>query len=383
MAVATIRKRGEKFEAQVRMAGYPSRTETFPTRKQAERWATTIEAQMIEGRHFRGSEARTKTVAEAIDKYAAEVLPHLKDGSMHRAYLPWWRERLRDVKLMDVTPALLTRCRNELERTPYVRAKPSSSRSLFKDQAAPKYTRSRATVGKYLRVLSSVFTCAIKDWQWMAFNPVASLRLPQEGEGRERVLSDEEREQLFRETRKVPTLHLLVVLALSTCARAGELLKLTWANVDLKSGRLRFINTKNGSSRTVWIFAEALELLKEHARVRSLTDPRLFRGIESRPGRKVGQTYDYADAFEEALTRAGIEDVRFHDLRHSAATYLAIQGATEQQLKAIGGWKSNVVKKYVHIAANQLRDPMRELAEKVASGRRAPKVEEDDFEGVA
>jgi hypothetical protein len=70
--MAAIRERGGRFHVQVRMAGFPARTATFPTRRQAERWAKTIEAEMIEGKHFRSVEARRRTLAEAIDRYLAE-----------------------------------------------------------------------------------------------------------------------------------------------------------------------------------------------------------------------------------------------------------------------------------------------------------------------
>ena len=70
-------------------------------------------------------------------------------------------------------------------------------------------------------------------------------------------------------------------------------------------------------------------------------------------------------AFTRACRLLGIQDLRFHDLRHSAATYLAMLGATEQQLRAIGGWKSGIVSRYVHIAAADARDAMEKLANKL------------------
>jgi len=75
MAAIRERVRGDgarTFHVQVRMRGFPARTATFPNRRQAERWAKTVEAEMIEGRHFRNAEARRRTLAEAIDRYVAE-----------------------------------------------------------------------------------------------------------------------------------------------------------------------------------------------------------------------------------------------------------------------------------------------------------------------
>ena len=103
----TVRVRAGRFHVQVRMSGFPARTASFPTRRQAERWATTVEAEMIEGRHFRSVEARRRTLGEAIDRYLLEELPKKRSGSTHRSNLPWWKKHLGHLKLADVAPAIL------------------------------------------------------------------------------------------------------------------------------------------------------------------------------------------------------------------------------------------------------------------------------------
>jgi hypothetical protein len=80
--VPTIRERAGQFHVQVRMSGLPTRTASFPTRRLAERWAKTVEADMIEGRHFRSVEARQRTLAEAIERYIEEEIPKKRDGSI-------------------------------------------------------------------------------------------------------------------------------------------------------------------------------------------------------------------------------------------------------------------------------------------------------------
>src|SRR5688572_11998031 len=74
------------FHVMVRRAGFPTRTASFATRKLAQAWATTVEAEMIEGRHFRDAAARRRTVAEAIDRYMEEEVPRKRGGTMHRAH---------------------------------------------------------------------------------------------------------------------------------------------------------------------------------------------------------------------------------------------------------------------------------------------------------
>jgi integrase len=352
----TIRERGGRFHVQVRMSGFPARTASFPTRRQAERWAKTVEADMIEGRHFRSVEARRRTVGEAIDRYLREEVPKKADGSTARVNLPWWKAKIGHLKLADVTPAILVEHRGKLAREPYTRATPGSAHSSV-DGEARRFRRAAGTVNRYVSALSHVFTVARREWHWVSHNPFDGVSKLPEGRGRIRYLSAEERERLLAETAKDPTLHLLTVLALSTAARAGELLNLKWSDVDLREQRLVFRVTKNAPPRAVWIHGEAQRLLKAHAQVRRL-DGRLFSNAP-------GGRYDYVKPFKAACAEAALADFKFHDLRHSAATYLAREGASEQQLKAIGGWKSAVVSRYVHIAAEDARDVLRRMNDKI------------------
>jgi integrase len=341
------------------MAGFPARTATFKTLRQAERWARKIETDMDEGKHFRSVEARRRTLAEAVQRYLEEELPKKRNGSMHRSNLPWWAKNYGGLKLADVTPAMLVEARGKLAREPYTRAKPESKRTTLKDGEKPReYKRSPGTVLRYMSVLQHVFTVARKEWQWLSHNPFDGVSRPSSAPPRVRFLGEEERAALLKETAKDPVLHLLVVLALTTAARAGELWNLRWADIDLQDGRALLRKTKNAQPRTVWVHGETLKLLKEHGRLRRLGDDRIFAS-------PTGRRYRYDKAFAAACKAAGIEDFRFHDLRHSAATYLARAGATQEQLKAIGGWKSSVVSRYVHLAAEDARGVLAKLGEKI------------------
>lgn len=368
--MATIRERTKRdgtrvFQVQVRMAGFPARTASFRTKRNAERWAKTVEAEMIEGKHFRSVEARRRTVGEAIDRYIKDVLPG-KGDQKPAIRLRWWKAEIGIVKLADVTPALLVERRDKLVSSTYQRAKPESSRSMMKKKggACREYKRTPATVNRYLANLGHVFTVARREWHWIAHNPMDGVSKLKEGSGRVRYLSDEERKVLLTETAKDPVLHTFTVLALSTACRAGELLNLTWDDVDLKQGRVLFRKTKNAQPRVVWIFEEALQLLKEHGKVRELSGA-VFVNTGGRRRARGKSRYDYDTPFRAAVAAAGINNFRFHDLRHSAATYLALQGATEQQLRAIGGWKSGIVSRYVHLAAEDAKAALQKLAKRI------------------
>ena len=340
------------------MAGFPSRTASFPTRRQAERWAKTVEAEMIEGKHFRGIEARRRTLGGAIDRYIAEELPKKADARTRRIRLLWWKEKLGSLKLAEVTPAILVEYRGLLTRETFIRAKPELRRSTLRGKEAPQHTRSAATVNRYLAYLSHVFTIARREWHWISNNPFDGVGKFSESKGRVRFLSEEERERLLAETARDPVLHVAVVLALATAARAGEITNLRWSDVELKEGRVLLRKTKNSQPRSVWLHGEARRMLMEHAKVRRLNDDRVFVSA-------TGKLYRHRPPFTAACKAAHIRNFTFHDLRHSAATYLAREGATEQQLKAIGGWKSNVVSRYVHLAAEDARAIVEKMNNKI------------------
>jgi integrase len=346
------------------MTGFPERSATFTTKRQAERWAKTIEAEMIEGRHFRSAEARRRNLGDAIDRYIRDELPKKADQTP-KGQLLWWKARIGQVKLADITPALIVEYRDKLASSTYQRAKPEAKDTRLKKGEQPRrYPRKPATVNRYLANLSHVFTIARKEWHWASHNPVEDVSRFKEDE-RVRWLSEAERRALLAETTKDSVLHIFVLLALSTACRAGELLKLEWRDVDLKTGHLLFRKTKNRKARTVWIHGEALAALEAHGKGRQLSGCVFVNPGGTRRKRGEG-VYDYGEAFNAAVAVAGIKNFQFHDLRHTAATYLAQDGATEQQLRAIGGWKSNVVNRYVHLAAEDAKAALAKLADKIA-----------------
>ena len=126
---------------------------------------------------------------------------------------------------------------------------------------------------------------------------------------------------------------MLVVLSLSTGCRRGELARLTWNTVDLAKGTLTFLDTKNDTNRTVPVTGLALELL---------------RGKPQKPGKLFVR--NWRKAFETAVKRAGLIDLHWHDLRHSAASYLAMSGASMLTIATVLGHKSlSMVQRYSHL----------------------------------
>lgn len=315
----------------IRMKGVPVQTATFERLTDARRWAQQTETAIREGRYFKSREAQRHTLAELIDRYLVDVLPRLKDRDHRQRHLIWWREHLGVYPLADLTPPLIAEYRDKLA-TGFPGTEP----------------RGPATVVRYLAALSHCLTIAVKAYQWLEDSPMRRVAKPQEPRGRVRFLSDEERADLLNACQESPNpcFYPIVVLALSTGMRAGEILHLEWRDVDLARGWLTLRETKNGEMRGVPLAGKALELLKEHARIRRRLDtPLLF------PGNHPAKPVNVRQPWNAAVKRAGLVDFRFHDLRHSAASYLVMNGASLNEIAAVLGHKTlSMVQRYAHLS---------------------------------
>ncbi len=180
---------------------------------------------------------------------------------------------------------------------------------------------------------------------WLDHSPVRNVSKLKEPRGRVRFLSDDERERLLAACRQsaCSTLYPLAVLALATGARQGELLGLRWPHIDWQRSVAVLHDTKNGERRAIPLHGPARDLLRERGSVRRLGTDLVF----ARPN---GSATFPRKAWENALRAAQIEDFRFHDLRHSAASYVAMNGATLAEIAEVLGHKTlAMVKRYSHM----------------------------------
>lgn len=328
--MATFTKRESRgkivWGVQIRRKGQRSISATFERLTDAKHWAARQEAAISEARAFPGSVVRRHTVAEVIDRYRATVLPHKRPKTVinQQKHLQWWREHIGHLRLIEVTPSIIT-----------------AHRDLLARDHAP------ATVKRYLAALSHAFTIAMREWQWMEENPCNRVSKPSEPRGRIRFLNDEERQRLLDVCKASPSryLSLVVLIALSTGSRKGEILNLKWADVELSQGRIIFHNTKNSERRTVPLTGPALDHMRHHAKLRRIDTPLVF------PNADGTKPLNPRRAWETALKQAAIQDFRFHDLRHSAASYLAMNGASLAEIAEVLGHKTlAMVKRYAHLS---------------------------------
>lgn len=356
--MATIRERidstGKKtYHVQIRLRGFPPQTQSFSSKTVAKQWASQVETELREGRYLPRAQALRHTVKEMLEEYRKRVLIPLKPQELkvQGPQLDWWIDKIGAYGLADITPAVIAKYRDELLQTPI------GKKTLRQ--------RSPATVVRYMALLSHAFNVAVKEWQWLPESPMPKVAKPKISNGRLRYLTEDEQKRLIATTKQSANhyLYTIVSIALSTGMRLGEIMNLRWRNLLLEDneefGLILLETTKNGEPRGVPIVQSAHDAIKvlkaEHARQhkgRVKLDALLFPS-EDDPKKPV----EIRKAWTTALKRAEISNFRFHDLRHTTASYLAMEGATAPQIAEILGHKTlQMVKRYSHFNKAHIAD---------------------------
>jgi integrase len=221
-------------------------------------------------------------------------------------------------------------------------------KKLIEDVIPKRTKRSPATVNRYFSTLSSLMSYAVLECGWLASNPCLRVVKLKESADRDRVASKEECARILEECHNSRNEHLLPIflIAITTGMRKSEVTKLTWDCIDLERGLISLKETKNGKPRTTSLVGEPLQLLRERYLTCSQHSPYLF------PAKKRFGHICIRKAWDEAVKRARIEGFRFHDLRHTFATYAAEAGASNLELAtAMGHQTLQMLQRYTHMNA--------------------------------
>jgi len=341
--MATIEKRKTasgniRYRAVIRKKGYPAQRQTFSRRTDATKWIKQTEAEIEQGIHLKSVEAKKHTLSELIERYIEFYIADNRKDRKRIPQLRWWQSQLGDYLLTEMTPPRLSEMKQKLGKD-----------------------KSPATVNRYLAALSHAFTMAANEWEWMDDNPMRKVKRPKEPRGRVRYLLDEERERLLNacEQSDVKEMLPIVLLAISTGMRQGEILNLKWQDVDFEKGRCILHNTKNGERRSVPLVGQAKKELLRWNKVRKINTDLVFSGKNPRTPIFIRKPWlDTAKAAE-------LEDFRFHDLRHTAASYLAMSGASLAEIAEILGHKTlSMVRRYAHLSEGHTNKVAERMAKK-------------------
>ena len=296
----TYRKRGRRWQAMIRIAGHEPESRTFPTRAEAKGWAELREEEL---RHGASPRSAPRTLADAMGRYAEDVAPK------HRG------ERWEVLRLSKLR-------RDTTLAGKQLRELTGADIAAWRDRRLKQV--SPASVRREWGLLRSVFEYARTDLHWIKDNPMAEVKRPKSPKARKRRISDDEIDRL-RFALGWPTddtpvetssqqVAVMLLLAIETAMRAGEMAGLTWERVDLRQRFVQLPDTKNEDARDVPLSRRAVELLKV------MLPPKTQRGsgpvFTVKPGSR--------DAlFRSARSRAGIEDLHFHDSRAEAIIRLS------------------------------------------------------------
>jgi integrase len=200
-----------------------------------------------------------------------------------------------------------------------------------------------ATINRALEIVRRILNLAHQDWRWI--RAVPKIRMLKEPRRRVRFLRRDEATRLLESMPK----HMkpIVRFALSTGCRASEILGLEWNRVDLtrKVAWLDHGATKSGDGRGIPLNSDAIAALQS-------TFGQHPRWCFTFGGKRIQKS---SSAWDRARQRAGIEDFRFHDLRHTWASWHVQSGTSLPELMELGGWKSyEMVLRYAHLAPEKL-----------------------------
>lgn len=331
--MATIRKRGERWQARIQRKGFHPIAKSFLTRLDAEKWARLTESGLERGLYICPAEAQRTTLANALDRYEQEVSALKKSHSVEKYYVQHWRKSR-------LAPLALSAIRG-------------SDVAQYRD-ARLKNGLSPTSVRHELALLSHLFSIASREWGMESLsNPVKQIRQPGFARGRERRVSDAEVEAICREVNL--EIAACIRLAVLTAMRRGELLGLLRSDIEYARSIAVLNETKNGDRRVVPLSAEANNLL---------------RGLPARiDGKVFGITGSgLTHSFKRAVTRARskyekeggraerfLRDLHFHDLRHEAASRFVERGLHPLEVMSITGHRdTKMLKRYVHPRAEEL-----------------------------
>jgi integrase len=206
---------------------------------------------------------------------------------------------------------------------------------------------SNASINRHKAAISGALTYALRKG-YIKTNPARIIPSLPENNERTRFLSEAERTRLFSSCRASlwDKLYLIVLLAITTGARKGELAKLRWNDIDFERRTAYVSTTKNGQPKVLPLTDSVIQELQ----LFNKNDNSLI--FESKVKENVA--YCFTKPWKKALEDAEIKDFRFHDLRHTCASYLAQSGASLLEISFVLGHKQiSVTQRYAHLCVEQ------------------------------
>lgn len=283
----------------------------------AEKLLAKVLVEIIEGRYFDTVKAKKYTFREMTEKYLTKY-QKTRDEHTVKRLLPVFG----GLKLSEVTTELI-----------------SDYRDIRLQKVKP------ATVYQELSLMRRMFNVARREWKWIRYNPVADLSFAVGTKNaRDRWLTPEEEQLLLAKATNPSWLYLLILMALHTGMRRGEIINLKWQDIDFTRRLITIHKSKNGEKRSIPM-SKTLHGVLAAQKVRDISGKVFPIAVRS-----------LRVAYDKALKKAGIENFTFHDLRHTFATRLVQNGVDLYKVKELLGHKTILMTmRYAHHYPESLR----------------------------
>jgi integrase len=326
--MATLRRRKNTWQVQIRRQGHAPLSRTFRLRTDGELWARQTEAELDRGGlPVDSRQLRSNTLADLLKRYAAEVVPRKRSADREAYTLRViLRHPIARVSLHRLTATEIAKYRDD-------------RLSLVKGD----------TVRRELAIVRHCLEVARNEWGFvLPTNPVQLVKLPRAGNPRERRANPGELEQLLAacETLRCRWLPAIIQLAVETGMRRSELLAMRWEDVDVEAHTILLRNTKNGRPRMVPLSTRALNVIMDTPRC----GPTVFT-ISANALRL---------AWQRLRRQAGVSELRFHDLRHEAVSRFFEKGLNVPEVALISGHRDpRMLFRYTHPKAEDIAAKLR------------------------
>lgn len=291
--------------------------EEFEAKLRGDRW-----------RQFRLGERPRYTWKQAVERWRTEATGRDKERDYER--LTWFAEYLDSLALVDINAEVIARLRA-------VRTAESSP----------------STANRYMALLRMILRKAQRHWDWIDRMPAVPMAKLEKQEPR--FLTHAQARRLLKELRRFPHLRDVAEFCLETGLRMRNATGLTWEQVDLPRRMLIVpaASAKAGETISVPLSSTALVIIR---RQRGKHPGRVFSFKRGPKGNSIPFSDANGAEFKAAAARAGVPWLRWHDLRHTWASWHIQAGTPPHALQELGGWKSyEMVKRYGHLTVDHLR----------------------------
>ena len=325
--MSSIQKRGLTFRVRITRQGKSTLSGTFYSRNEALQWAKDIEAKLYLGIY----EEITPKIAKNIS-FREAAQHYLKTHSIHKKIVRCETSRLKilierwgDIPVEQINKAAILELRDDLL----------------------SLGRSGETINHYFNTLSKLFQMLVGDWDLVIANPIKGIKRMPPSHGRsKRVTSDIEKILLNScNAISLSLLSSIIKFAIQTGMRRGEIMGLTWADIDLPNRKAYLHQTKNGEPRQVPLTRQAMAVLEALSRDEERVFPMSMTCLRS----QFERIKEHAKPKWDGKGSNPFEDLRFHDLRHEALSRLSDIGLNVIELSHISGHKTlGMLKRYTH-----------------------------------